>query len=136
MKNLNIFFVFVLIIGFASCKHKDKMKKEEKVTTVVQNPAADTTKADNYRFHVSFYSMGAGIDNDAQKKFVDWVNNYPKKIAFEETPWGREGEVDYCFKLSEFSATEQVEFIKKAKEILTGTELVHFNENVPCSHKK
>jgi len=146
MKILNASLIICIVFGFISCKNKDKVKKEEKVSQIIvttpvnpnntQSDSVSVLKVENYRLHVSFISIGQGIDDETRQKFIDWVNNYPKKIVFEEAFWGREGEADYCFKLSEFSVSEQEDFIKKAKELLLGSNLVNINENVPCSHMK
>ena len=149
MKIVKISFIICIFFGFVSCKNKEKLKKEDTITQIpppppplpidtnnVKSESVNVSKSENYRLHVSFISIGQGIDDDMRQKFIDWVNNFPKKIAFEEAFWGREGEADYCFKLSEFSASEQEDFIKKAKELLLGSNLVNINENVPCSHKK
>lgn len=99
-------------------------------------PTAETTPAaDTYRFWVSFYSTGEGIDLKNKEEFEKFLNSYPKKIAYEPTRWGREGETDYCLKLNELSSTEQADFIKKAKEVLAKSRLVHVDENAKCVHK-
>lgn len=145
MKTIQLLFCLALVFAFASCKNKDKVQKEEQTQTQTeQKPPIDpnnsesdgVVQAETYRFHVSFYSIGQGIDNEMKQKFVDWLKSYPVVVAYEETPWGREGEVDFCFKLAELSAGDQLEFIKKAKDLLISSSLVHINENVPCSHKK
>lgn len=89
----------------------------------------------SYRLVVSFYSTTSGIDLKTNDEFVKFLNSYPKKINYEPTHWGREGEIDYCLKLSELSSAEQGDFVKKAKEILSKSTLVHVNENAACVHK-
>lgn len=88
-----------------------------------------------FRFVVSFYSKGEGIDYKSKDEFEKFLNSYPKKITFEPTAWGREGEVDYCLKLNELSAIEQTDFVRKAKELLSKSALVHVDENAKCVHK-
>jgi len=99
----------------------------------------DSNKADNYRFIVSFYSIGSGIDRAAFIKFTTYLDSYKKDhnkaILAEETPWGREGEVDYCMKLTELNTSEQTNFIENVKSLLADAKWVHFFENMPCRHK-
>ncbi len=90
---------------------------------------------DSYRLVVSFYSVSSGIDLKGNEDFEKLLSAYPKKIAYEPTHWGREGEKDYCLKLSELSTAEQADFVKKAKELLSKSTLVHINENSDCVHK-
>ena len=96
--------------------------------------STNLSKDDNVRFIVSFYSMGAGIDVKIKDEFVKFMNSYPKKIAYEPKHWGREGEIDYCLALAELSAGEQMEFVKKANEILSKSKIVHQKENSICEH--
>src|SRR5688572_16103050 len=112
MRTLSTFLAVTLMLSILSCKNKDKVQKEEttQTTPVEQKPVdpqslpsedVQVPVEEKYRFLVSFYSIGQGIDGDVQQKFLDWVNGYAKKVVFEEAHWGREGEVDYCFKLTE-----------------------------------
>ncbi|MBI3501267.1 MAG: hypothetical protein HY063_05675 [Bacteroidetes bacterium] len=94
-----------------------------------------TTADDTYPLVVQFYSKGEGIDSKTNDAFVKFMDTYLKKISYEPTHWGREGEIDYCLKLSELSSTEQAEFIKKAKDLLAKSTLVHVNDNAKCVHK-
>src|SRR6185369_17109930 len=61
---------------------------------------------ESYRLVVEFYSAGGGIDYKTQADFDKFVTTYTKKVAFEHTSYGREGETDYCLKLNELSASE------------------------------
>ena len=54
----------------------------------------------------------------------------------ETAHWGREGEVDYCFKLAELSKEEQATFIAAIKSELKDSERVSIKENVPCQNKR
>lgn len=89
----------------------------------------DKPQEEKCRLVVSFYSIGAGIDLGTHAAFEKFLGAYPKKISYELTHWGREGEMDYCLKLDGLSASEQDEFVKKAKELLVKSKLVHIHEN-------
>ena len=58
------------------------------------------------------------------------------KIISEISQWGREGDVDYCFKLTELNILQQDKFIKEAKELLNSYSLVKFYENTTCKRKR
>jgi hypothetical protein len=47
----------------------------------------------------------------------------------EAVPWGREGEVDFCFRLSELSSEDQASFINEMKKAMEGRKLIQFAEN-------
>lgn len=134
-----IFFLVALAslsCAFTNCKSKksatasstSNLTPENNMTT--QTPEKDT----EYRLIVSFISKGAGPDGKKQPEFVKYIESHKKKPAYALVRWGREGEADYCFKLTELSATEQTEFITKVKEILNGSDLVFVNENQKCIH--
>ena len=84
---------------------------------------------------VEFYSIGEGIDFKTKEDFDKFLNTYTKKLVYEPASWGREGEIDYCLKINELSPAEQTDFVKKAKELLSRSKLVHVNENAKCVHK-
>jgi len=90
---------------------------------------------DNYRLVIGFFSIGEGIDTKVHEVYKNFLTTYKKPIAFEPTKWGREGEIDYCLKLNELTPVEQEEFVKKSKDLLIKSKLVHVNENAKCVHK-
>ena len=92
------------------------------------------------RVVVSFYSICCGIDQKAQKKLDEFIKHYEKAKGKQLTKatvrWGREGEIDYCLKLSELSPREQKRFIAKVRLLLKRSKLVHINENVACQSRR
>lgn len=93
-------------------------------------PYSSQAGDEKYRLVVSFYSVGEGINITRHEKFQALLANYNPKVKFESIKWGREGEVDYCMKLSELSESQQMEFVNKVKEVVM--PLVHVSENVRC----
>ncbi len=81
------------------------------------------------RLVVSFISRGEGIDIKSQEKIKAFIENHPKKPAFEEYRWGREGEIDYVLMLKEFSADEQKVFVKDVKKLIINKEMALIDEN-------
>lgn len=92
------------------------------------------------RLVVSFYSICCGIDHKAQENLDKFINRYEKakskQLTKAEVRWGREGEIDYCLKLSELSRREQKRFIAKVRLLLKRSKLVHINENVACQSER
>lgn len=94
----------------------------------------------NYRFIVSFISIGEGTDRNGRETLDGVLASWEKKkgapIAFESVPWGREGEVDFCFNLKELSKKEQELFVADMKSAFNGRSLIQMTENQPCVHKR
>ncbi|HEY0544390.1 MAG TPA: hypothetical protein VGC91_03255 [Pyrinomonadaceae bacterium] len=92
--------------------------------------------AQTSRLVVSFYSICCGIDQKAQESLDKFITRYEKAKGKQLTKaavyWGREGEVDYCLKLSELSPKEQKRFIAQVRGLLKKSKLVHINENAAC----
>ena|ERR1051326_5621709 len=136
MKRLALFFISVIFI-LVSCKSRSK---SETVSVPVNRGDApvrqEITATTNVRLLVSFISIGAGIDAAIKEKYDAFLSGQQKKIKYDEAHWGREGEVDYCFLLSELSKKEQDDFVAKSKLMLSGSKLVIVSENVPCDKKK
>lgn len=93
-----------------------------------------------FRLIVSFISIGEGIDPNAKIKLdkvvTPWTERKGKAIQAEQYPWGREGEVDFCYRLTELTAEEQQLFVSQVIEVFKGNSLVYVSENQPCRHKR
>jgi hypothetical protein len=100
----------------------------------------ETRTPEIYRLVLSFYSIGEGTDGAAIDNFNHFISNFqnsqPNIISVEETPWGREGEIDYCIKFSANNPDFQKDFVATVKSLLTDCQLVHINENTICRHKR
>jgi hypothetical protein len=115
--------------------------------SVAENPAASAeatsaspSSSDLYRLVVSFYSIGSGVNREAREKFTAWIGEtekkYGKPLDVEITPWGREGEVDYCIRMSDYAAADQKKIVDSVNELLKSMEYIHVNENAPCLRKR
>lgn len=107
---------------------------------IEQATKTETPKEDLYRFSVVFFSIGSGTENSYMIAFEDFIGTFSgkvgKNIDYEKTPWGREGETDYCLRLNELTPQEQVNFIAEANKVLSGAKWVHVYENQTCKHKQ
>jgi hypothetical protein len=127
---MNKLFIAILISAFFSCKVK-------KLTTQTENNQNKEQSLDIvYRFNISFISIGSGTDGKARQAFLDFIKDFETKrkikIEMETVKWGREGETDYCLKLTELNQEEQAQFISDIKELLKTSKLVRFSENTAC----
>ena len=110
-----------LLIVLLSCK-----------TIKSQQPANSVSKHD---LIVSFFSVAYGIDHKA-KASLDIIitedTTKGKTIIVEKTSWGREGEVDYCIDLQNYSIKDKKEFINRVKVALQPSTLVSVKEDDVC----
>ncbi len=131
-----LIFLIAIITLFA-CNSTKKVTDKKTTTSTTQNTITTDT---NYRFSVSFISIGAGTDKKAKQQYDHYITEYEQKnkvkLNYEITNWGREGEVDYCFKLVELDKKKQELFIIETKEILKSSSLVRYKENMTCRQKK
>lgn len=131
-----IFFLASLIslACTAACKSKkEAVKTTDNTKTSVSNTPDSTI---TYRLIVSFISKGAGTDLEKRTAFLKYVESHPKKPAYKTVVWGREGEVDYCFNLSELSSKKEIDsFIADVKKIAAASDMVFISENAECQHK-
>ncbi len=131
-----LFFLASLVsLACLSCKSKKEAAKSTESTstaTTTQTPEAPIT----YRLLVSFTSKGAGTDSEKRTAFLAYVDGHAKKPAYKTVNWGREGETDYCFNLSELSAKkDMIDFIEEVKKIAATSDRIIVNENAECQHK-
>jgi hypothetical protein len=94
------------------------------------------TNSSTSRFIVSFYSIGSGTETDQVDLLRTHINQYgeqhKKQISYNLVPWGREGEMDFCFTLKELTPVQQKDFVISTHNILSKARWVHFSENQPC----
>lgn len=128
------FLASVISLAFISCKTKKQtLKTNENSATISSNQTASPI---TYRLIVSFISKGAGPDSEKIKSFLAYSDGHPKKPAYQTIAWGREGEVDYCFTLSELTSKKDlVTFIEDIKKIGAGSDMLIVSENIECQHK-
>ncbi len=92
-----------------------------------------TQIANDCILYVSFISTGAGIDREAKQNVLSFIENYNKvhnlSIVYETIRWGREGEVDFCFRLNELKKGKQNKFIQDMRELVKNREGVRISEN-------
>lgn len=136
----------ISLIGNASCQTSKQNKptvtstKKKQAETVKTSTNSNPVSSDNYRFIVSFISKGGGIDSKTIEKFTKFVKEFEQKkglvLSNDIINWGKEGESDYCFKLSELNANDQITFINESKALLKESDLVITEENKISKHKK
>jgi hypothetical protein len=122
---MNKVFLIALIFSLFSCESSKKLSEK----TVTDSEI-------NYRFRVSFFSIGSGIDGDAKQEYMNFLRSFEAKmntnISYEVNQWGKEGETNFCFKLAELSEKDQLQFIAESKDKLKNAKNVRFIENEPC----
>lgn len=147
MKSVIISSVFVsfAVIG---CSSTQNTTTNDSSQTIARDPSKersetveDEKQADmKYRLVVSFISIGEGPDFNAKagldRIVSEWEKQKGKLLKQEQFPWGREGEVDYCFQLSELNVADQQSFVNEIKSSIGTSKLVQISENQPCMHKR
>jgi len=101
-------------------------------TGIVDPLPADTSAT---RLVVSFISKGEGIDHKTKEEFEVWLG-MRGNVTWETSSWGREGEVNFCFRLSNMQTREQDIFVRDVRTFFTDKELVLVSEWAPCDRRK
>ncbi len=119
MKLFTIIGLFALAFIFIQC---NPSKKNQKSTS----QEANLTKV---RLKVAFISIGQGINFEAAKYFPQFIEKFNKEqkvtLKYEIVPWGREGELNYCF----YEQKKINEFILQVQKEMSKYENVEFHEN-------
>ncbi len=133
------------MVGWFACKSKT----HKEVAAI--GTAADTSKmvndslvremesiptTDSIRLNVAFNSPGSGINGKALKQLEAYIESFETdnnlKITVYRIPWGREGEVDFCFKLSTIDAKKADDFVAGVKNLIGKADRVTMKENCNC----
>ncbi len=110
--------------------------------TIQQNDPMNQPKQEavKYRLILSFISIGEGTDPQAReimdRVLAAWETKTGKKIAVENYPWGREGEVDFCFHLNELSPQDQAALAREMRVAFKDHQLVQISEFQASPHKR
>jgi hypothetical protein len=141
---MNLYITILLAsLMTISCGSARNTSKSDEVTVTSSNNTSQMNKTEDEnacRLIVSFISIGEGTDPEA-RRIMDgvldkWAKKAGKPIASEAIPWGREGEVDFCFYLKELSSGDQALFVKEMKEAMEGRNLIQFAENQESRNKR
>lgn len=128
-------------------KGAESKSNEEKMSVVTEPAFAkeDSSKAkmpaaNNFRVVIEFFSRGEGTDENAFKNIQALVNgaekDFGKTIAIEKYSWGREGEFDYCLRLSELSEAQSSSLVEKIKAEASKSKVTRVSENATSRHKR
>jgi hypothetical protein len=147
MRNALSSFLLILAIVSSSCKSaqsgstastasggsnsSEAGEQQDRVKSWTRDEAAKGPA--QFRLVVSLISIGEGTDPEGmrmvERYVADFENLSGKQISWVMIPWGREGEVDCCFSLSELNPAMQSQFIEGMKERFKGRNLLQINEN-------
>lgn len=134
---MKFLFYLIVVISLIACNNTKKVTENNTTKSTSNNTNMSEI---NYRLIVSFISIGEGTDQKTKQKFEQFISQYEKinktKLNYEIVNWGREGEVDYCFKLIELKEKQQESFVTETKELLKSSSLVNLTENTTCPHKR
>lgn len=102
---------------------------------VAEEAPAVAVDSNIVRLVVSFISKGEGIDYKTEESFKAWLAERPQ-FTYEVTHWGREGEVNYCFRMSNIDGRQQEVFVRDVRTFMTDKELVIVSEWAKCDRRK
>ena len=146
MKTILLYSLLAFVLLASKCdgdnKTNSSSREAESTETAAEEISNDMnqTPSDTCRFIVSFYSIGEGADFRAKEefdKYLDtWNGTHESKVDPEQIPWGREGEVDFCFKLADMEEAEQQEFVDGMKTSLKDSKLIHYYEYQPSPNRR
>lgn len=121
----------LLFLTLGACTHSKKVAQTTPVSKI------EETDSSKYRFGISFYSIGTGIDAAARQQMMDYIRQFEQRegvtLTYEKYAWGKEGEQDYCFRLNELTTAKQEYFISQMKETLKKSIRVHYKEHSDCA---
>lgn len=127
--------LFISIISFLalgnSCKKSQKSK--EVLNTEVKNeqqPNDKKPEKELVRLKISFISIGSGINFKAHDRFKAAIKEFEAQqkvtLTYTTKPWGREGEVSYCFP----EQNKLQDFLKFIQKEMSTFDRVEIKENV------
>ena len=121
----------------------DNVSDEKTAATtppVDEKRISQSTSKEIEKINVSFFSIGEGIDFDALKEYKSFIDSYKtasgKSLTYETINWGREGETDFCFDMTNISDNESKKFLNETREKLKDNKLVNIELNQKCKEQR
>lgn len=126
-------YLIALLVLSISAVSNSACKSSKSQTDKAVVEASSTGTAD---FILSFFSPGNGIDKAMLDQVVEFLKtNYPT-VTYSRVRWGREGEVDLCFDLSEMTVDSKEKFKADLGEMVSTSNRVRVKENEACRTPK
>jgi hypothetical protein len=120
--------LMLLCFALGCASNRNQNTSQSKLTDEI---TADTSLTCS--FSMSFFSRGGGIDRLAKKDMLNYISSFEKQekviVLFEESRWGREGEIDYCFFLSGFSSSNKRKFKSFMNKLSETSGRIAISEN-------
>ncbi len=146
MRTIALLLLVAGLVGTIGCKtqkeakqralKQDSLRRADSVVMANATEAQPVSANDSIRLNVSFYSPGSGINYKAAQKLDGFVTQYqtdnPGAITMYKTAWGREGEVDYCFKFNQGFESKGDSFVKQVKDLLANQDRINYKEFTTC----
>jgi hypothetical protein len=134
MKPLLLFIAFSGLIACSSSKKSFENSSNETVSN--SESLADSI----YSLRISFISIGSGTDKKTKQEYEQFLKQFEESnkvtILLDKASWGKEGEIDFCIKLTGLSDALRKQFIQETKDKLKNSKLVRIYENTTCKYKK
>lgn len=134
MKHLLLFIAFSGL--FACSSSKKSIENSSKETVTNSESFADSI----YSLRISFISIGSGTDIKTKQEYEQFLKQFEESnnvtILVDKASWGKEGEIDFCIKLTGLSDDLRKQFIQETKDKLKNSKLVRIYENTTCKYKK
>lgn len=134
MKHLLLFIAFSGLIACSSSKKSFENSSNETVSN--SESLADSI----YSLRISFISIGSGTDKKTKQEYEQFLKQFEESnkvtILLDKASWGKEGEIDFCIKLTGLSDALRKQFIQETKDKLKNSKLVRIYENTTCKYKK
>jgi ABC-type glycerol-3-phosphate transport system substrate-binding protein len=129
--------VLIALTGLFACSSS---KKSTENSNSEFEANAETTADSIYSLRVSFISIGSGTDRKARKEYEQFIIQFEESnkvtVLVEKANWGKEGEIDFCIKLTGLGNDMQKQFIQGTKDNLKDSKLVRIYENTSCKYKQ
>lgn len=134
LKKISFFIVVIMFMHSCKSRHVKKVAMLPETVVVQDSSNVHASQTEQlYRVVVSFISIGEGTDQEARSILDNYISTFRGTHGVlaknAQLPWGREGEVDNCFLLDDFSPDQELQFINGLKELFKENKLVHIDEN-------
>ncbi len=138
MKSIHLILFALLITAACNSAKTNATGKNLTNTLPAMSDTTAITSLDTLPLIVQFYSIGEGINNESKVVMDVFITQQQKKyntsISYQKVAWGREGEFDSCFRLSNLSSENRKSFISELKNLFNEKSLVHIYENQTCRY--
>jgi hypothetical protein len=131
--------ISIMILAFVCCT-ACKSTSKSSTSSTNENKTEVKAQSESQFFKIEFYSIGEGTDGETNKILEGMMYEYKQELkgafTYENYPWGREGENDFCVNVSKLNSAQRKNLENKCNAIIAKGKNVRMSIVNECKSRR